>query len=429
MLLYQIQRENLILKVLDMRRTFICRVIFVVVVVVSACVQSLYAENWPCWRGPRGDGTSLETNVPVQWDANTHILWKTPVPGIGHASPIVWNNVVFTATALPDTQERVLICFDRTTGACLWQKAVLKASFERKHGDNSFASGTPATDGKYIYVSFLDGDDVVVAAYDFAGQQVWLKRPGTFSSPHGYSCSPVVYKDKLIVNGCSNTDSFVAALACSDGRTVWKTSQDKPALSYSTPLIRPLAGRTQMIFCGNQGVTGYNPEDGSRYWSIDGPSEEFCASPVYSEHSGLVFVSSSWPARHLLAIKPDGTGNVTETHLAWRTTEGAYYVPSPVCVDGYLLTTMTSGEVNCIDAASGTILWKEKLGRQYASPVLANGLVYMPNDDGVITVIKPGPAFEKVAQNSIAEKMYASPAISNGQLFLRGEKHLFCIGQ
>ena len=184
-----------------------------------------------------------------------------------------------------------------------------------------------------------------------------------------------------------------------------------------------------MIFCGNRGVASYNPDDGSRYWVIDGPSEEFCASPVYSEHSGLVFVSSSWPERHLLAIKPDGTDNVTDTHISWRTKDGAYYVPSPICVDSYLLTTMTSGEVYCFDAASGTVLWKEKLGRQYPSCVSANGLVYMPNDDGVITVIKPGPVFERVAQNPIGEKMNASPAISNGQLFLRGEKHLFCIGQ
>lgn len=410
-----------------MQKTLFGRIVFGVLLLAG--IQSGYAENWPCWRGPRGDGTSLETNVPVQWDANTHILWKTPVPGIGHASPIVWEDVIFTATALLDSQERVLLCFDRKTGACLWQKTVVKASLEQKHNDNSYASGTPATDGKYVYVSFLDGKDVVVAAYDFAGQQIWLKRPGTFSSPHGYSCSLVLYKDTVIINGGSKGDSFAAALSGTDGQTLWKISLDKPALTYSTPLIRPIAGRAQMIFCGNQGVAGYNPDDGSRYWIIDGPSEEFCSSPVYSERAGLIFVCSSWPERHLLAIKPDDTGNVTEACILWRTKEGAYYVPSPVCVDGYLLTTATSGEVYCFDAAGGKVLWKEKLGRQYASPVLVNGLVYMPNDDGVITVIKPGPAFERIAQNALGEKMYASPAISNGQIFLRGEKNLFCIGQ
>jgi len=410
-----------------MQATRIWRI--VIVLLLAAGIQNSFAENWPCWRGPRGDGTSLETKVPVQWDANTHIVWKTPVPGVGYASPIVWDNHIFTATAMLDSQERVLLCFDRKTGASLWSKAVLKAPLEKKHADNSYASGTPATDGKYVYVSFLDGKDVVVAAYDFAGEPIWLKRPGTFSSPHGYSCSPIIYKDTVIVNGSSQGESFLVALGCSDGREVWRLSLDKPALSYSTPLIRTLAGKTQMIFGGNQEVAGINPDNGSRYWVIDGPAEEFCSSPVYSEQTGLLFVCSSWPERHLLAIKPDGAGNVTETHITWRTKNGAYYVPSPICLDKYLLTTTTGGEIYCFDAAAGTVLWKQKHGDQYASPVLANGLVYMPNDDGIITVIKPGPAFEQVAQNTIGEKMFASPAISGGQIFLRGEKYLYCIGQ
>jgi outer membrane protein assembly factor BamB len=398
-------------------------------ILLSMGLQYSFAENWPCWRGPRGDGTSLETNIPVQWDVNTNIVWKTPVPGIGWASPIVWENVVVTATALPETQERVLICFDRKTGACLWKETVVKGTFEKKHGDNSFASGTPATDGKFIYVSFLEGENAVVAAYDFAGKQVWIKRPGTFDSPHGYSCSPFVYKDKIIINGSSNGKAFVAALSCADGQTLWSFMLDKPALSYSTPFIREMAGRTQMIFCGNQSVAGYKPDDGAQYWVIDGPSQEFCSTPVYSEQTGLLYVCSSWPARHLLAVKPDGSDNVTETHIKWRTEDGAYYVPSPACMGDYLLTTATSGQVYCFNAADGKVLWKENLGKQYASPVLVNGLVYMPNDAGVITVIKPGPVFERIAQNSIGEKMFASPAISDGQIFLRGEKHLFCIGQ
>ncbi len=143
---------------------FFCVIVYGML--LSAGLRNIYAENWPCWRGPRGDGTSLETDVPVRWDADTHTLWKTPIPGIGHASPIVWENLVFTATALTDSQERRLLCFDRKTGLCLWQKTVLKASLERKHGDNSFASGTPATDGKYVYVSFLDGEHVVVAVFE-----------------------------------------------------------------------------------------------------------------------------------------------------------------------------------------------------------------------------------------------------------------------
>jgi outer membrane protein assembly factor BamB len=300
---------------------------------------------------------------------------------------------------------------------------------ERKHSDNSYASGTPATDGNLVYISLLEGEHVFVAAYDFNGKQVWVQRPGTFSSPHGYSCSPALFEDKVIINGSSKGDSFIAALDKTNGKVIWKVPHDKPSHSFSTPIFREMAGKMQMIIGGNMQISSYNPDDGSRYWYIDGPSQDFCSSPVYNDKTGLIFMSSAWPQRHLLAIKPDGSGDVTATHVVWQTTKGAVYVPSPVCTDKYLITTMTNGRVHCIDVATGNTLWQEDLGKQYASPVLVDGLVYMPNDDGIMTVIKPGPTFEYVSRNSIGEGMNASPAISNGKIYLRGESHLFCIGE
>ena len=385
------------------------------------------AQNWPGWRGPNGDGTSIETNLPVKWDSITNVQWKISVPGIGYSSPIVWKDKLFLTTALNEIQEKVLLCYDCKNGDLLWQKTMLKNTFEKKHDNNSYASGTPATDGTLIYVSFLDGNDVVVAAFDFKGKQVWLQRPGTFLSPHGYSCSPVLYEDKVIINGDSQGDSFAAALSRTDGHIIWKISHDKPAHSFSTPIFRTMAGKMQMIFCGNKEIASYNPGDGSKYWFVSGPSEEFCSSPVYNEKSGLVLVSSAWPIRNLVAIKPDGQGDVTESKVVWQSRKGAFYVPSPVCTDDYLFTTMTDGKVHCIEAATGKILCVEDMGLQYSSAVLANGLVYMPNDEGLITVIKPGPKFEYVAKNSIGERMNASPAISNGKIYLRGYQHLFCI--
>jgi outer membrane protein assembly factor BamB len=254
-----------------------------------------------------------------------------------------------------------------------------------------------------------------------------LKRPGTFSSPHGYSCSPVLYEDKVIINGDSQGDSFLAALSRTDGHIIWRVSHDKPAHSFSTPIFRNMAGKMQMIFCGNKEISSYNPDNGKRYWFVEGPSEDFCSSPVYNEKSGLVFVSSAWPQRTLVAIKPDGEGNVTKSHIVWQSRQGAYYVPSPVCMGNYLFTTMTTGQVNCIEAATGKILWTQDLGLQYPSAILANGLVYMPNDNGVITIIKPGLNFESVAKNAIGERMNASPVVSNGKIYLRSYKHLFCI--
>jgi outer membrane protein assembly factor BamB len=406
------------------------RVIFLRYTIFLLLINTIsvtHAQNWPCWRGPNGDGTSPETNLPTKWDSITNVVWKIRVPGKGYSSPVIWKNNLFITTALEETQEKELLCYDCKSGKLLWKKTVLKTKFEGKHDNNSYASGTPATDGNRVYVSFLDGKDVIVAAYDFAGKQLWIKRPGTFSSPHGYSCSPVLFEDKVIINGDSQGDSFVAALSKSDGKIIWKVPHDRPAHSFSTPIIRKIAGKTQMIFCGNKEIASYNPADGTKYWFVSGPSEDFCSSPVYNEKTGLVLVSSAWPKRILMAIKPDGKGDVTKSHVVWQSTEGAYYVPSPVSIDNYLFTTMTTGKVHCIDAATGKILWIENMGLQYSSPVIANGLVYMPNDEGIITVIKPGLKFEFIAKNAIGERMNASPAISNGKIYLRGYQHLFCI--
>jgi len=389
----------------------------------------MQAQNWPCFRGPNGDGTSTETNLPVKWDSVTNVLWKTRVPGFGHSSPVIWNDKLFLVSALAETHEKILLCYNNKDGKLLWQKTMSKSSLERKHDDNSYASGTPATDGKLIYVSYLDGENVVVAAYDFSGKQVWIQRPGTFESPHGYSCSPVLYNDKVIVNGDSQGDSFVAALNKNDGKIVWRVKHENPSHSFSTPIYRKMAGKMQLIFCGNREIASYNPDNGTKYWFVKGPSEDFTSSPVYNEKLGLVYVSSAWPTRILVAVKPDGKGDVTETHVVWETRKGAFYVPSPVCTDDYFISTMTTGDVHCIEAATGKILWIKELGKQYSSPVLANGLVYMPNDEGRITVIKPGPKYEAIATNSMGEKMNASPAISNGKIYLRGYKHLFCIGK
>ncbi len=391
-------------------------------------VFSINAQNWPCWRGPNGDGTSDETNLPVEWGPEKNIIWKSEVPGNGYSSPVIWEDKLFFTSALVDKNERLLLCFDKNTGEELWRKTVLNSPFERKHNDNSFASGTPATDGNFVYVSFLDGEYAFVAAYDFSGNKIWEQRPGKFQSPHGYSCSPAIYNDKLIINGNSLGDSFLAALNKNDGSIVWKVQHENPAHSFTTPIFREMAGKMQMIFGGNKQVNSYNPDNGTRYWWVDGPSEDFCSTPVYNKKHDLILISSAWPQRILLALKPDGSGDVSESKVLWQTKDGAVYVPSPVCSDDYLFTTMTNGNVHCIEIATGKILWKENLGKQYPSPVLADGLVYMPNDEGVITVFRPEPVFEVVASNPIGERMNASPAISDGKIYLRGDKHLFCIG-
>jgi outer membrane protein assembly factor BamB len=400
---------------------------------LAACILklalSVNAENWPSWRGPRGDGTSLENNAPIVWSATSNVVWKTEIPGVGHASPVVWQDKIFLVSALTDTQERVLLCLDRKTGKILWQKSVLEAPLERKHSLNSFASSTPATDGELVYVAFLDKDKMLVGAYDFDGQQKWLVHPGPFSSMHGFCSSPVLFKDTVIVNGDHDGDSYIAALSRRDGRIRWKTPRENHTRSYCVPLIREVDGRAQMILSGDKCVASYDPNDGSRHWVIDGPTEQFVASIVYNPRADLLFMTGGFPEHHILAIKPNGRGDITKTHIAWRTNKGVAYVPSPISEADYFLVVSDSGVAHCFEATTGKLLWQERMGEQHASLVSANGLVYFLNDDGVMNVVKPGPEFQRVSQNAIGEKCFASPALSQGQMFIRGEKTLFCIGE
>lgn len=387
------------------------------------------AENWPCWRGPRLNGTSLDPAIPIHWSATSNIVWKTSLPGVGHASPVVWEDRVFTVTALLEKQERALLCFDRRTGQMLWQSKVLTSPLERKHSLNSHASSTPATDGELVYVAFGDRAEMVVAAYDFEGWQRWLVRPGPFASMHGFCSSPLLFKDKVLVNGNHDGDSYLVALSRADGRTLWKTPRENKTRSYCEPLIRELGGRTQMILSGDKCVSSYDPNNGLRWWVIDGPTEQFVASPVFSERTGLLYITGGFPDHHILAIKPDGNGNVTRTHVVWRTTRGVAYVPSPIIEGDYFLVVSDSGVAHCFEASTGKIHWQERMGEHHASLVSANGLVYFLNDDGVMNVVRPGPEFVRVARNEIHERCFASPAISGGQMFLRSDRHLFCIGQ
>jgi outer membrane protein assembly factor BamB len=394
----------------------------------AICLRPAHAENWPGWRGPRLDGTSLERQVPVHWSAASNVVWKTALPGIGHASPIVWDDRVFTVAALA-SEERVLLCLNRTSGKIVWQKTVVRSPLEGKHPLNSHASSTPATDGQLIYVAFLDQKEMVVAAYDFSGEQKWLVRPGPFASKHGFCSSPVLYKDKVIVNGDHDGDSYLVALSRLDGKTLWKTPRENQTRSYCVPIIRELAGRTQMVLSGDKCVASYDPNNGRRHWIIDGPTEQYVASLVYSERADLLFMTGGFPDHHLLAIKPDGLGNVTRSKIAWRTNKGVAYVPSPIVEGDYLLIVSDSGVAHCFEAATGKLFWQERLGEHHASLVSAQGLVYFLNDEGVMNVVRPGASFERVATNGLGEKTFASPAISHGQLFLRGDKSLFCIGR
>ena len=403
------------------------------------------AENWPGWRGPSGDGVSAGEGIPTKWSSTENIAWKIAVPGEGHSSPIVWGDKVFLTSSLTEKNKRILLCIDRLSGQTVWQRDVVQSPPETIHRLNSRASGTPATDGKQVYVTFMraEGDKVIapnvgserlitpgkiiVAAYDLDGNEKWKTNVGDFVSAHGFNTCPVLFEDLVILNGDHDGNAYLVALDRQSGRQRWRTRRENKTRSYVTPIIREIDGITQMILSGSLCIASYDPRNGKRHWIVDGPTEQFVASMVYD--GKYVFATGGYPERHTLAIRPGGKGNVTDTHIAWRTTRGAAYVPSPIISGRYLLMVADSGIASCFEARTGKRHWMERLpGGHSPSPVSADGLVYFVSDRGVTTIIRPSETFAVIAKNELGEPVSASPAISQGQIFLRTHQHLYCIG-
>jgi outer membrane protein assembly factor BamB len=418
---------------------------------VAASGLPTRAEDWPGWRGPRGDGTSLEHGLPLHWSAGKdggaaeNILWKVPLPGAGHASPIVVGDRVFVVSCDAATEERLLLCFEAASGRQLWSRPVLRAPLEIKHKLNSHASSTPASDGRLVFVSFWETSDkrvpalhvpgdrdasfgpMVVAAYDLDGNERWLVRPGDFASCHGYCSCPVVEGDKVILNGDHDGDGFLVALDRATGATRWKVPRSHNTRSYCTPIVRTFAGRRQLILSGSRHVAGYDPETGRELWRVEGPTEQFVASMV--DDGRLVFLTAGFPDKLVAAIDPTGDGDVTATHLKWKALRNCGYVPAPIVAGNRLLLTSDDGVAGCLDTASGERLWTARAGGHYSgSPFSADGLVYFTDDVGVTKVVRPGPSFEVVAENDLGEECYSSPAVSGGRIFFRTAGHLVCVG-
>ncbi len=401
---------------------------------IIPCVVALtgLAADWPAWRGPRGDGTSTDTSAPIRWNQTENVAWRVPIPGKGHSSPIVSGNRIFVTTCVENDGKRMLLCLDRRTGKTLWERVVLTAKLEPKHELNSYASSTPATDGRYVWVSFLSYPHMQIHCYDMDGKLIWHKSPGEFHSRHGFCSPPILYKDLVILNGDQDAEAYIVAFDKATGTERWRIDRPNRTRSYVPPLIIDVAGKMQLVLSGSKCVAGYDPDTGKQIWIIDGPTEQYVASLVYTE--GILCMSAGYPEYHLMGIRPTGVGNVTKTAIVWHKRRGAAYVPSPIAHGPYFFVvsdrnTSENGMVSCIEAKTGKRIWMERLGRHFsASPVWAGDYLYFLDDDGTTHVLKAGPKFEVVSRNPLGEQSRASPAISQGQIFIRAEKQLYCIG-
>jgi outer membrane protein assembly factor BamB len=412
--------------------------------IALTCVLSLapglvHAEDWPGWRGPRGDGTSFEKASPLTWSESQKVRWKTTIPGKGHSSPIVWGDRVFVTTCLENKGERVLICINRPDGKILWQRVVLTAPLERKHALNSYASATPVTDGKHVWVAFLALPDMQVACYDFDGNKIWMRSPGKLLSMHGFCSSPILHKNLVILNGDQDADGYLVALDKETGGERWRIDRPNRTRSYCTPILihaKHNPDVTQLVLSGSKCVTGYDAATGKLLWIIDGPTEQYVASLVFLDD--VLFLTTGFPEFHLMGISPEGKGNITHSkYIRWHiphkvnrvnSNSGASYVPSPIAAGGHFYVVSDNGYLSCLEPQTGKRLWKKQLARHVsASPVVADGYLYFVDDDGATHVLKADADSTVLQKNQLDDECHASPAISQGQIFIRGSHKLYCI--
>jgi outer membrane protein assembly factor BamB len=412
---------------------------FLFVVLACGLTPSVFAENWPQWRGPRLNGTSRETGLPVKWTREEGIAWKLPLPDVSGATPIVWNDHVFLNVA--ESGNLHLWAVDRNSGAVLWKK--LLGGGDHKMRKQNMSSPSPVTDGQHVWVLTGTG---VLKAFTFTGQEVWArdipKDYGAFGLNWGYASSPLLYEDGLFVqvlHGMKTDEpSYVLRIDKNSGKTVWRverptTAQQESPDAYTTPALLRVSQGAEIVISGGDVVTGHDPATGKELWRMTGlnpgnhPFHRIVASPVAV--GDVVYAPSR--ERPLLAVRGGGRGDVTQSHRAWEFQNGPD-VPTPVSDGQYFYVVNDKGIVYCLDAKSGeTIYGPQRIrpGTYSASPVLADGKIYVTNEEGLTTVFTAGPKFEMLAENAFDEFVLSSPAISDGQIFIRTSGHLYAIGQ
>ena len=418
------------------------------------------ASNWPQWRGPAGQGISTEKNLPTTWTASKNIKWKTAIEGRGHSSPIVWGKRIFLTTALdgevipgrtpgvthkmadgtdfvhPDAVGANLkhtfkvICLDKETGKILWERVAYEGPVhDSRHKRASFASSTPATDGKYVFAYF--GSEGLYA-YDVNGKLLWKQDLGKLGTASvGYGVSPILYGN-LVIMQCdeSGMNSFIAAFDKKTGKEVWRAAR-KVDVTWSTPVLVKAGKRTELIASAAEAIISYDPLTGKELWRHKGLESNAVNTPVVSDD--MVVITSGYPKKITLALRGGGSGDVTGSkQLLWTYDKGTAYVPSPILYGEYLYLMAGNGTLTCLEAKTGKVAYEgarvPKPIPFTSSPVAYEGKVLITSDEGETFVVKAGPKHEIIGTNSVGEPVFASPAIADGNIFIRGESHLFAIG-
>ena len=385
------------------------------------------AQYWPRWRGPSGQGIVTSSNYPDRWNATENVLWRTGLSGRGNSSPIVWGDYIILTTGRDAGRQLFVQAYQRSNGTLRWETEVAPGRPERVHSKNGPASATPTTDGKQIFAS-LGGRGIV--SLDFDGNILWHSEIGSINNYHGPAGSPLLYEDLLIIYQDQRGGGFVAAYDTATGNQVWRTARNA-SVGWGSPIAIRVGDHDELIISSQNTVNAYNPKTGDDLWHCGGNLFEVIPTPVVA--AGLIFCASG-RAGPTLAIRPGGQGDITDTHIAWSTSRGSPFIPSPVAYDGYLYTVNDmSSIITCFDAATGTVMWQQRLGRAIregisASPVVVDNKVFVTSDEGVTFVLKAGPEFELLHTNDIGAQTLASPALVDGIWYIRTVDELIAIG-
>lgn len=409
------------------------------------------AGDWPQWRGPEGTGVSAEKDVPIVWHEGRGIVWKCPLPEWGTSTPAIWGDAIFV-TSHTAGNELVLLRIDKKSGQIVWKQTVgsgeatreaPKRSTQKFHQLHNLASPSPVTDGKTVVAHFGNGD---LAAYDFDGKQLWRhnlqEEYGAYSIWWGHANSPVLAGD-LVISVCMQdsladqqqkpVESYLLAHDLLTGQVRWKIPRTTKADAeecdaYTTPLLLTIEGKPQLVVMGGNQLDAYEPATGKQLWFLPGlKGGRTVTGPTAAK--GLIFATRGMKGE-LLAVKTGLTGELSFRDIVWKYGEGTPDTCCPVVWNDLLFTVTDDGIARCFDAASGNLRWKERLqGKYKASPVAAEGRIFFLNTEGLCTVVSASPHYDKLVENQLGDETIASPAISDGRIYLRGRKSLYCVGR
>ena len=404
---------------------------FVVLFLLFLTTAAVQADDWPGFRGPTGQGHATEVGLPIEWGETQNVAWKTRVEGLGWSSPVVADGRLWLTSAVtgaPKSGRSLrLLGFDVETGEQVVSSEVFAVDDEQApNPKNSLASPTPVVSGDRVYVHF---GAYGTAALTTSGDLVWTAH-FPYVTQHGNGGSPIVYGDLLIFSCDGYDQAFVVALDVETGKIRWKTARQSPiSQAYSTPVVIEVGGKDQVVSIGAFRTTAFAPETGDEIWTVDYPDGfSNVPAPAYSRDHGIVFIATGFNSPTFIAVRADGSGNVTDTHVAWTLRRGAPLTPSPLVVGDEVYIVSDTGIATCLDIVTGEQRWRERLGGNYsASPLFVDGRIYFQSEEGITTVIAPGTSYQEVSKNELDGVTLASPAVSDGSFFIRSHSHLYRI--